>query len=90
MLYTRLDEMDAAGLNSLLKLLDQIGLPHLGVTPKSSSNKKDLNLSTILAGVKKYVNVDFLFTTSVDTDPKNRTNNRITLSKPRDTNMYPA
>jgi len=81
--------MDAAGLRPLIQILDQIGLPHLGFTTKNS-RKKYSNLSSTLASVKKNLNLDYLFTTSIEPDPKNRTVNRIALSKPRDSNLFSA
>lgn len=78
--------MDAAGLGPLIKILDQIGLPRLGFTTKNSS-KKYSNLSSTLARIKKNLNLDYLFATSIEPDPKNRTINRIALSKPRDSNL---
>lgn len=85
------DEMDKAGLESLVELLDDIGLPYLiGYTAKNSTKKKNENLSSILAKIKKKINFDYFFNTNVDSDPKNRTINRISLAKPRDTNLFPV
>lgn len=82
--------MDAVGLLPLLKILDQVGLPYLGFWPKKSK-KKSSDLSSTLANIKKYLNLEYLFTTTVEPDPKNRTINRIALSKPNDSNdMFSA
>lgn len=82
--------MDTAGLKSLVQHIDTIGLPYLGITSKNSHRKKDSNLSSILAGIKKHLNLNYLFTTSVEADPKNSTINRIYLAKPKDLNVFPA
>lgn len=81
--------MEAAGLDPLFKMLDQVGLPHFGFNIKNSK-KRDSNLSILYANIKKYLNIDFLFSVSVDTDTKNRTINRISLSKPKELNIFPA
>ncbi|XP_025196930.1 membrane metallo-endopeptidase-like 1 isoform X2 [Melanaphis sacchari] len=80
------DEMNKNGINKLVQILDQIGLPHMGLYTKIKSP----SLSPILAKLKKYINLDFLFVTNVDSDTKNRTTNRISLSKPRDINIFPV
>lgn len=80
--------MNEVGMKSLLKLLDKIGLPHLGVNTNCSTNSSDLTL--ILAGVKKYLNLDYLFTISVEPDFGNETINRITLKRPRHTDIFPT
>lgn len=83
--------MDAAGLKSLVQLIDTIGLPYLGITSKNSHRKKDsTSLSSILAGIKKRLNMNYLFAMSVEADPKNSTINRLYLAKPRDLNVFPA
>lgn len=82
--------MDSAGLKSLVQLIDTVGLPHLGISSKNSFRKNDLNLSLILASIKKHLNLNYLFATSVEADPKNSTNNQIYLGKPRDSNIFPA
>lgn len=82
--------MDVAGLKSLVQLIDTIGLPYLGITSKNSHRKKDSSLSSMLAGIKKRLNINYLFATSVEADPKNSTVNRLYLAKPRDLNVFPA
>ncbi|XP_025418825.1 endothelin-converting enzyme homolog isoform X2 [Sipha flava] len=79
------DEMDAAGLNQLVEILDKIGLPHLGLPAK----KKNINLSSILASAKKHISLDYLFTTDIETDPKNRSINQIAIGKPRGSTVFP-
>lgn len=81
-----LGEIDAAGLEPLLLLLRMIGLPTL-VTHHQYVSK---DLSKYLAGVKKIMNYDYIFTTGIESDLKNRTANRITLSKPNDVHLFPA
>lgn len=80
-----LGEIDAAGLEPLLLVLKQIGLPTLGTNYPYISK----NLSKYLAGIKKVINYDSIFITSVETNPKNRTANRITLAKPNDMHLFP-
>jgi len=82
--------MDAAGLKQLFHILDIIGLPHLGLTYKNTNRKKDVNLSSILAGVKKHLNLNYLFASDVEADRKNSTNNRIFLGKPKEVNLFPV
>lgn len=79
--------MDTAGLEPMLNILNQIGLPHLGVPTKYSRAK---SFSSILANVKKHLNLDNLFMTSVEPDPKNRTLNKIYLGKPSGNIVFPA
>lgn len=81
-----LGEIDAAGLEPLFHILRQIGLPTLAMHHQYLTK----NLSKYLAGTKKIINYDYLFTISVDSDLKNRTFNRITLSKPNDVHLFPA
>lgn len=81
--------MDMAGLEPLLKLLDEIGLPYLEFTTKNT-RKKDLNLSQIVAGLHKYLSLEYLFAINVEPNPKNRTVNRISLSKPTGVTVFPA
>ncbi|VVC39609.1 Hypothetical protein CINCED_3A013094 [Cinara cedri] len=81
------DEIDAAGLKPMINILTEIGLPHLGIPIKHS---KKNSLSSILAKVKKYLNLDYLFSTTIDPDTKNRTLNNISLSKPRNINIFPV
>lgn len=83
------DEIDMAGLKPLLELLDQIGLPYLEFTTKNS-RRKHLSLSQLLAGVHKYLSLEYLFAITVEPNPKNRTVNRISLSKPTGSIMFPA
>lgn len=85
-MFSCLGEIDAAGLEPLLLLLRQIGLPTLATHHQYLSK----NVSKYLAGVKKIINYDYIFTTSIESDPKNRTANRITLSKPNDVHLFPA
>lgn len=81
--------MDAAKLDDLVEILDKIGLPILGIPFKSAGKKRELNLSSILAGTKKYISLDYLFTLDIETDSKNRSVNQITISKPRGTSLFP-
>lgn len=80
------DKIDASGPTSLFELLDKIGLPHLGFHLNNSEDNTAYytNLTPILAGIKKYVNIDYLFQISVEADSNNKTINRITFSKPSD------
>lgn len=82
--------MDAVGLKPLFDILDTVGLPYIGIATKSPYKPKNTSLSSILAGLKKYLNLNYLFMSSVEADPKNSTNNRIYLGKPRDANVFPA
>lgn len=86
MFWSCLGEINAAGLDPLLHVLKQIGLPALGINHQYLSK----NLSKYLAGIKKSINYDSLFITSVESDPKNRTTNRITLAKPNDMHLFPV
>lgn len=79
--------MDAVGLKPMIEILKKIGLPPLGFPFKYS---RRIDYSTILANVKKYLNLDYLFLMSVEPDPKNSTVNKIYLSKPRNNNIFPA
>lgn len=83
------DEMDEAGLQPLLDLLDEIGLPYLEFTTKNT-RKKYSNFSQTIANVHKYVALEYLFELSVEPNPKNRTVNRISLSKPTGSALLPA
>ncbi|VVC39613.1 Hypothetical protein CINCED_3A004548 [Cinara cedri] len=90
---TATDEMDAAGIQKMFQFLNQIGLPYLGFTQNNSSSGQtdsSTNISLILANVKKQLNIDYLFSTRVAPYSKNRTLNKITLSKPMDNNMFPV
>lgn len=88
-MHIYLDEMDAAGLNQLIEIMDKIGLPHLGLPTKNAGKKKNVNLSSVLAGAKKHISLDYLFTTDIDTDPKNRSINQISIGKPRGSTVFP-
>lgn len=83
------DEMDVAGLKPLLNLLDEIGLPYLEFTTKNTK-KKYSNFSQTIAGVHKYLELEYLFAMNVEPIPKNRTVNRISLSKPTGLIVFPA
>lgn len=90
-MHNNIDEMDQIGLNELVQILDNIGLPILfDQTPKDPTINIDLNISSILANIKKHINVDYLFQTNIENDPKNRTNNRITLRKPLASDLFPV
>lgn len=80
------DEMNTVGIKQLVQILDQIGLPYMGL----STRVKSSSFSSILAKLKKIINLDFLFVTNVEADMKNRTANRISLGKPRDINIFPV
>ncbi|XP_060854532.1 endothelin-converting enzyme homolog isoform X5 [Rhopalosiphum padi] len=80
------DEMNAVGIKQLIQILEKIGLPYMG----HSTRMKSSSLSSILAKLKKQINLDFLFVTTVEADTKNRTINRISLGKPRDINIFPV
>lgn len=84
------DEMDVAGLKQLFQMLDIIGLPHLGVTFKDTDKKKNFNLSSILASIKKHLNLNYLFMINVEADRKNSTKNLIYLGKPKERNWFSA
>lgn len=86
MFCSYLGEIDAAGLDPLLLILRQTSLPIFGMHHQYLSK----NLSKYLAGIKKSINYDSLFITSVESDPKNRTTNRITLAKPNDVHLFPV
>lgn len=86
MFISCLAEIDAAGLEPLLSILKQIDLPSFGSHHHSNSK----NIAKYLANIKKTINYDTLFVTSVESDPKNRTINRITLAKPSDMHMFPV
>ncbi|XP_050432624.1 neprilysin-11 isoform X2 [Adelges cooleyi] len=82
------DEMDAKGLKPLIAILDKIELPRVGIISKKKNN---VTTSGLLARAKRYLNMNFLFYMSVEPDPKNRTINRITLSKPSESfDSFPA
>jgi len=78
--------MNTVGIKQLVQILDQIGLPYMGL----STRVKSSSFSSILAKLKKIINLDFLFVTNVEADMKNRTANRISLGKPRDINIFPV
>lgn len=78
--------MNTIGIKQLVQILDEIGLPYMGL----STRMKPSSFSSILAKLKKIINLDFLFVTNVEADMKNRTANRISLGKPRDINIFPV
>jgi len=78
--------MNTVGIKQLVQILDQIGLPYMGL----STRVKSSSFSSILAKLKKIINLDFLFVTNVEADMKNRTANRISLGKPKDINIFPV
>jgi len=78
--------MNTDGIKQLLHILDKIGLSDKGL----SSKIKAPSFSAILARLKKYINLDYLFTTNVEPDTKNRSINRISLAKPKDINIFPV
>lgn len=81
--FAYLDKMDVFGSTSLFELLDKIGLPHLGFnTNHSEENKTYPNLTSILARVKKYVKIGYLFEISIKADLNNDIINRIWISQP--------
>jgi predicted metalloendopeptidase len=80
------DKMNTDGIKQLVQILDKIGLPYMGLSTKI----KAPNFSSILARLKKQINLDYLFVTNVEADTKNRSANRISLGKPRDTNIFPV
>lgn len=88
-MHIYLDKMDAVGLDYLVEILDKIGLPRLGIPVKNEGRKKYTNLSSILAGIKKHISLDYLFKTDIETDPKNRTVNQIAIGKPRGPSPFP-
>lgn len=82
------DENYTTGLTSLINLLKSIGLPPLGFYTDSSTNGLNPNLSSILARIKKYVNINYLFTISVKPQLENRTLNEIILAKPQNLKLF--
>ncbi|XP_022173800.1 endothelin-converting enzyme homolog isoform X2 [Myzus persicae] len=78
------DKMNTDGIKQLVQILDKIGLPYMGLSSRTKS------ISAILARLKKQINLDYLFVTNVEADTKNRSTNRISLGKPRDTNIFPV
>ncbi|KAL5244166.1 hypothetical protein ACI65C_011576 [Semiaphis heraclei] len=80
------DKMNTDGIKQLVQILDKIGLPYMGL----SYEIKTSSFSAILARLKKQINLDYLFVTNVEADTKNRSTNRISLGKPRDTNIFPV
>ncbi|XP_050537862.1 neprilysin-11-like isoform X2 [Daktulosphaira vitifoliae] len=83
------DEMDSKGLKPLIDILDKIELPRIGIMNKKM--RESASTSRLLALAKRYVGVSHLFQAGVLTNSKNRTYNRITLSKPSSTtDMFPA
>lgn len=76
--------MNTDGIKQLVQILDKIGLPYMGLSSRTKS------ISAILARLKKQINLDYLFVTNVEADTKNRSTNRISLGKPRDTNIFPV
>lgn len=82
--------MDAAGLTLLFQLLNKIGLPNFGFSNDNfSPANKNANLTTVLAGFKKHLNMDYWFRMSVVPDPTNRTVNQIFLGKMAGSNIFP-
>ncbi|XP_060862387.1 neprilysin-1-like isoform X2 [Metopolophium dirhodum] len=80
------DKTNTDGIKQLVQILDKIGLSDTGLSTKIKSS----SFSAMLARLKKSINLDYLFTTNVEPDTKNRTDNRISLSKPKDTNIFPV
>jgi len=85
-LFSYLDKTDTDGIKQLIEILDKIGLSDTGLSTKIKSS----SFSAMLARLKKLINLDYLFTTNVEPDTKNRSTNRISLSKPKDTNIFPV
>lgn len=85
-IFSCLDKMNTDGIKQLVQILDKIGLPYMGL----SYEIKTSSFSAILARLKKQINLDYLFVTNVEADTKNRSTNRISLGKPRDTNIFPV
>lgn len=77
-----LDKTNTYIIGQLVQILDKIGLSFKVITNRQEAS----NLSSILAKLKKQINSDYLFTTNVIPDSKNRTVNRISLFKPIPTN----
>jgi len=74
----------AHGIKQLIQILDKIGLTCMVI-----SNRQDAsNLSSILARLKKNINLDYLFAANVKPDTKNRSTNRISLGKPSGINKF--
>lgn len=80
--------MDTLGLGPMMKVLDQIGLTETGFCYRNNS-KINLDLTSILANVKKYLNMDHFFTTGVYPDTKNETVNRIFVTRPTNSFIFP-
>ncbi|XP_022176704.1 neprilysin-11-like [Myzus persicae] len=76
------DKTNTYIIGQLVQILDKIGLSFKVITNRQEAS----NLSSILAKLKKQINSDYLFTTNVIPDSKNRTVNRISLFKPIPTN----
>ncbi|XP_022176698.1 membrane metallo-endopeptidase-like 1 isoform X3 [Myzus persicae] len=73
-------------IKQLIQILETSGLPFNVII----NRKKASNISSILARLKKRMNLDYLFMVNVQSDTKNRTLNRITLSKPSATDVFPV
>ncbi|KAL4122253.1 hypothetical protein QTP88_014620 [Uroleucon formosanum] len=80
------DKMNTDGIKQLVHILDKIGLSDTGLSTKIKAQ----SFSAMLARLKKYINLDYFFTTNVEPDTKNRSINRISLAKPKDTNIFPV
>lgn len=77
------------GLSNLTDLLEEIGIPS-SVIYSNSNDSASINMSMVLIGMKKYVNIDYFFSVSVGTTYKNRSLNQIYLSKPQlDAELFP-
>lgn len=86
-----LDDAASSGISNLIQLIEEIGLPPLGFYSDGYDNNYETNLSMILAGMKKYANINYFFSVSVETDYENRSINRIYLTKPlHDTELFPS
>ncbi|XP_022173796.1 neprilysin-2-like, partial [Myzus persicae] len=84
---TTIDRTETAYImKQLIQILDTSGLPFNVII----NRQKASNISSILARLKKRMNLDYLFMVNVQSDTKNRTLNRITLSKPSATDVFPV
>lgn len=76
-------------MKSLVNLLDDIGLPTLGLIKRNPFLKvRYVDITAILAGIKKRFDIDYLFSFNVEIDAKNRKYNHITLRPPRFISSY--
>lgn len=81
--------MNLVGIQTLVKLLNSMGLPTLiGYSDNNSTKNNEQNLSSILANIKKKINLNYFFSTSVGIDNKNLTINRISLAKPDELDIF--